>query len=522
MNRTKEKRSRRTRGLCLALLVALLLCLLTSCGNFSYTESDLSDYVKIEPEDYLGLTVTVAIDPVSDMKVEERILQLRYQHRNETPENDGASYRGKTVTAGDVLSIYYQGYSVDEDGKKTYLDNTCNFSSGLAELGIGSGSFISGFEYGLLGKNPSDYSALKITKNGSIGESDIIYADFVAYYPDGSVKTFTDARLDFSSDLDAEYGTGFREALLDKPLGKAVKTFNATLDTEKLSTTIAYSDFTPNFRTTGEENPIVVKTRFPYNYQTESFRLKTVYFNVWIDTAVLYTAPDFDDAFVTETLKMTEEELSAFEGETITDRARASIRKTLEEEYEEGKRTLAEEELWKILKEKATFRELPKSAVSAVEQEYLDDLEQKYATYTASYGSSIGGIEAFATEYYGLDGATPYKDYIHSQAEDVVKEKLIFYSILRKEGKLPTGDEYETLYNKAVDEALSYYLSQSSYDKSTFETEEKYNEAVAKLKSDLLSYYGEEYFREQAYYEALMEYLIDSMTIDVTYPEGAL
>ena len=103
-----------------------------------------------------------------------------------------------------------------------------------------------------------------------------------------------------------------------------------------------------------------------------------------------------------------------------------------------------------------------------------------------------------------------------------MKEKLIFYNILRREGKLPTGEEYETLYNKAVDDALSYYLSQSSYDKSTFETEEKYNEAVAKLKSDLLSYYGEEYFREQAYYEALMEYLIDSMTIKTTYPEGAL
>lgn len=607
-----KKKIRRTRGLCLALLIALLLCLLTSCGAFSYTESDLSDYVRIEREDYFGQTVTVAIDPVTDMKVEERILQLLYQHRDAKAESDGASFRGKTVTAGDELSIYYEGFSVDENGKRTYLENTCNFASGLAELGIGSGSFISGFEYGLLGKNPSDYSTIKIVKSGVIGERDVVYADFTAYYPDGSVKTMTNARLDFSEDLDAEYGTGFREAVLGNTIGKALKAFTATLRTGETSTRVAYSDFTPNFRTeelvqtgtvtegdilyanftvsypdgrdeqkvgvrldlssdldalygagfreailgqtlgeeaedftltltTGdtstevtyrgftpksrvarEESTLIVKTRFPYNYSTESFRLKTVYFKVWIDSAVLYDAPAFDDAFVTETLGMTEEELSAFEGETLTDRARAKIRQTLEEEYEEGKRTLAEEELWKLLKEKASFRELPKSAIETVEQEYLDDLEQKYATYTENYGSSIGGIEAFAAEYYGLDGSTSYKDYIHSQAEDVVKEKLIFYDILRKEEKLPTGEEYETLYNQAVEEALSYYLSQSSYNKDSFESEEKYNEAVAALKKNILSYYGEEYFKEQAYYEALMEYLIDSMTIHTTYPEGAL
>lgn len=520
--KTEKRKTGVVRPLALLLLVPLLFLTLTSCGKFSYTESDLSGYLTLAREDYMGLTLTVAIDPVSDMKVEERILKLRYQYRNSTPERDGASLRNQTVTAGDVLSIYYQGYSVDENGKKTYLDNTCNFSGGLSDLGIGSGSFISGFEYGLLGKNPKDYSALKILKTGTIAEDTILYADFVAYYPDGSVKNATNARLDFSTDLDAEYGEGFRAALLGKPIGTAVKAFTATVKSDATPTKIAYSDFKPNFRTTGEENPIVVKTRFPYDYSTESMRLKTVYFNVWIDSAILYTAPEFDDAFVKDKLKMSEEDLAAFEGETLTDRARASIRKTLEEEYEAGKRKLAEEELWKVLKQKAVVSKLPKSAVESVEQEYLDDLQKKYASYIENYGSSIGGLEAFANEYYSLDGSTTYKEYIHTQAEDVVKEKLIFYDILRKEKKLPTGDEYQKLYDKAVDDALSYYISQSSYNKDSFESEEKYNEAVENLKKNLLSYYGEEYFREQAYYEALMEYLLDNMTILTTYPDGAL
>ena len=84
--KTEKRKTGGVRPLALLLLVPLLFLTLTSCGKFSYTESDLSGYLTLSREDYMGLTLTVAIDPVSDMKVEERILKLRYQYRNSTPE----------------------------------------------------------------------------------------------------------------------------------------------------------------------------------------------------------------------------------------------------------------------------------------------------------------------------------------------------------------------------------------------------------------------------------------------------
>lgn len=512
----------------LLLTVLLLLGTLASCGaGFSYLETDLSSYLTLEEKDYKGLSFTVKLDPVTDLKVEERILQLQYQNRAKDAVKDGASFRNQTVTPGDVLSIYYQGYELDGEGNKVYLDGTCNFSSGLAELGIGSGDFISGFEIGLLGKNPKDYSALQIATGGTVGETDVIYADYVVLQPNSSkFVSYSNVRLDMREDLDAVYGKGFREKLLGKEVGKQIAAFatDAVGEERANADSIAYSDFKINYKTTGEDSPIVVKTRFPYNYQSEELRLKTVYFNVWIDTAVLYDAPAFDDAFVTKTLGMTEEELSAFEGETLTDRAKASIRATLTEEYEDAKRTLAEEALWEHMKKAAAVKKLPEAEVEKTEREYLDDLQEKYEYYSNMYGSTAtqSGLASFATEYYGLDGTVSYTDYIRSQAEDVVKEKLIFYHILRKEDKLPTGETLERLYNESVDEALAYYLSQSQYDKDNYDSEEKYEAAVAALRSDIIEYYGEEYFREQAYYGVLMEYLVGLLEIVVDTPSDYL
>lgn len=509
------------RGGVLALVLALCLSFFTACGgSFSFSETDLSAYIGIEETDYRGLSFTVKLDPVTDLKVDERILQLQYQNRSDKPQKDGASFRNRIVTAGDVLSIYYQGYEIDAEGNKIYLENTCNFSSGLAELGIGSGDFISGFEIGLLGKDPKQHSSLSIFKAGTVGESDVIYVDYVALAPESNrFVSYSDVRLDLSEDLDAVYGAGFREKLIGKTVGGTVAAFATDLADENGDTTsIAYSDFKINYRTQGEENPIVVKTRFPYNYQSEELRLKTVYFNVWIDSAVLYDAPEFNDDFVTETLGMTEEELSAYPGETLTERARESIRQVLLEEYEEAKASLAEEELWAHMKSAATLRKLPESEVAKTEEEYLSDLQEKYSYYSGYYDS----LTAFATDYYGLDGSMTYTEYIRAQAEDVVKEKLIFYYILRKENKLPTGEELTRLYDEQVDEALAYYLSQSQYDRENYDSDEKYEAAVASLRTDIVNYYGAEYFREQAYYGVLMEDLIGDLTITVETPDDYL
>lgn len=144
-------------------VVALLLCtmlVLTACGQEEITAVTLKDakvekYVTV-PEEYKNLTVTVATkNEVTDADVD-------YYIENQRCNNEAFQLKEGIVADGDLVNIDYAG-SVDGEF----------FEGGTAEdqfLGIGTGSFIEGFEAGLVGvrvgetvnldlKFPDDYHA---------------------------------------------------------------------------------------------------------------------------------------------------------------------------------------------------------------------------------------------------------------------------------------------------------------------------------------------------------------------------
>ena len=99
---------------------------------------NVSDYVEL-PANYNALSVEVEpAAAVTDEQVEQQV-QMAYEQSRETVEVTGRS----TVQEGDVVNIDYVGKM---DGEE--------FDGGSAEgydLEIGSGSFIEGFEDGLIG-----------------------------------------------------------------------------------------------------------------------------------------------------------------------------------------------------------------------------------------------------------------------------------------------------------------------------------------------------------------------------------
>ena len=125
-------------------VVAVLLCALlalTACGQENITAVTLKDakvekYVTI-PEEYKNLSVTVtAQSEVTDADVDYYIESQRCNH-------EAFMVKEGTVADGDLVNIDYAG-SIDGEF----------FDGGTAEdqfLGIGSGSFIDGFEAGLVG-----------------------------------------------------------------------------------------------------------------------------------------------------------------------------------------------------------------------------------------------------------------------------------------------------------------------------------------------------------------------------------
>ena len=117
-----------------------------------------ADYVDL-PADYASLTVEV--EPVAEV-TDEQVEELIDSQRNARRELQEVTKRTK-VQSGDVVNIDYVGRI---DGEE--------FDGGSAEgydLEIGSGSFIEGFEDGLIDQKVGDTVTLELTFPEDYGDS---------------------------------------------------------------------------------------------------------------------------------------------------------------------------------------------------------------------------------------------------------------------------------------------------------------------------------------------------------------
>ena len=130
------------------------------------------DYVKLG--DYKGLEVTLASTDVTDEEVEQQV------ETNLNNNDKSEELKEGTVENGDVANIDYEGKL---NGKA--------FDGGTAEgydLTIGSGSFIDGFEDGLIGKKIGDTVDLNLTFPEDYSSTDLAGKEVVFTVKINSVK----------------------------------------------------------------------------------------------------------------------------------------------------------------------------------------------------------------------------------------------------------------------------------------------------------------------------------------------
>ena len=130
------------------------------------------DYVKLG--DYKGLEVTLASTDVTDEEVEQQV------ETNLNNNDKSEEIKEGTVENGDVANIDYEGKL---NGKA--------FDGGTAEgydLTIGSGSFIDGFEDGLIGKKIGDTVDLNLTFPEDYSSTDLAGKEVVFTVKINSVK----------------------------------------------------------------------------------------------------------------------------------------------------------------------------------------------------------------------------------------------------------------------------------------------------------------------------------------------
>lgn len=150
---------------CLVSSLVMTVCL-TACGSsgVSYDKYDLDEYIKVG--EYKGLKVAGFSVKVTDDEVEAQI-----KSELEAASSSQKIAANDTIKSGDTVNIDYVG---KKDGKA--------FDGGTAEgqdLEIGSGSFIDGFEDGLIGKKVGEKVKLELTFPEDYSAEDLAGQDVV-------------------------------------------------------------------------------------------------------------------------------------------------------------------------------------------------------------------------------------------------------------------------------------------------------------------------------------------------------
>jgi len=504
----------------LAILVGIVIGIVALVNNrtVDYYKDNLGRYVYIDKDDYKSFEVENTVTPVTDMAVEQAVLELLCANKGEALNNKNNS-RWLTLTPGDEIILRYIGYTLDEDGNRVYFDGGCNFREELDEedkYEFGSGNLILGFELGMLGKNTQDYAFLERYDGGTVQENDIIYLTYTVFEPDGTTEREVSEYIDLSSPLTEKlFGKGFKEYFVGKPVGTELKAedkngkeIDASFTTEKEDGDAIYTDMKigMTFRIRGGER-LTVEAHFPKSYQEESLRGVTAYFDVFVERGVEYEPCEYNDKFVTEILKIDSEVLDKHEGASPSEKYLKEIRAQLQETYERELRIIKEQALLDGLLEAAKVKRLPKGEVNAYYNSFYDDLVAEFNSVGKSYGYQT--IDEFGEAYYGLDEGGDWRASMRSEAEDTVKMKLVFHYLCNEENITLDSEEWEKRAEELQEEYLANSLTSAGITKDKYKTEDEYNAKVQEYREKLIESYGEEFFKYEVYYAYAMDILVD-------------
>ena len=531
------------------IITAAILAVITVCASafllvdaiinnkfFNYLTSDLSKYITLSEDDYKNYELEVDIAKPRDIDVDVAILALLASDKGKAKYNGEVVTSHFTVTTGAEVNIWYRGYLLDNDGEKIEVAGMSNLSSASpAKLEIGSGGFVPGFELGLVGINTADYPRfVKITdKATDILESHIAYVSFSRLVEGGNkdkdTSKVSSVRIDLSGDeIDKSFGEGFKEKILGATIGEKME-FAAVIDGKTYNYTDVTVDFVTECENNSENPPIVVEAYFPYDYSSAILRNETAYFEVYIESGVLYEEQKFDDEYVKELVnregsKITLDELNEFDGTALTDKYRAYVKKTIDDLYKDEYESAVKDAAWDYILSRAKVIKYPESKVKEIQDKYIEDVEEQFTEtggyvanqYTGGY-TTYQDIDSFARAYLGLGTSADWKGYLYGMSQSLVKERLVIYYIIREENLKPKNKELKAAIEKNKQEYLDEYVQQAldsdGKTREDFASEKEYEDYVKDRESELFGYYDDDYFKETTLYGIASEEIIKWPTV---------
>ncbi len=123
----------------------------TAAPRYDYMKAEVLPDVTIDPSAYTDMKLTLPADlQITDKDVTEYIDVIRFEYR--TADNGEETVLDQPMKLGDDAYIYYKGVA---DGEEFEGGSNWDDEKPYA-LGLGSGSFIPGFEAGLVGVIPQN------------------------------------------------------------------------------------------------------------------------------------------------------------------------------------------------------------------------------------------------------------------------------------------------------------------------------------------------------------------------------
>ena len=502
-------------------LVAIVLSMMlsvTACKKkkkevtFDYSTSDLSEYLYVPENLYKNYSVKINIPEITDFDVEEQIVKLLCKNKI-TPDGPIYSLPNVVISAGDVANIYYRGYT-EEDGIKSYFDGGCNFADQYTSLEIGSGTFVPGFESGLIGKSKVGYATMTKVTKGSVESCDIIGITYSVTRADGTSERAKTVLVDLSdSTLDERWGEGFTEYFQNKLIDSNVTIATGEGEDKGLTVptvcknttgTDVYFNIKINVACrVSDGEKLVIPAYFPENYQAEDLRGKTGYFEVYIIDVKDYTTPEFNEEFITGTLKTSSEDLASYAGETLVEKYKAKIKADLNAERDTEVDVAIEEAFWEQIIAGSTFKKLPESEIEKHVKVSIEDLT---SIYNNGYSSYYNDFATFARAYLDLSSGADWEAYLRTLAEESVKQRLVFYHIVRNDDVTPPQDKYDELRKEIFDGHVKDYMEYYQLSSS--------DPANVQIATDYMEEnYGEDYWRELVIYDYMMDIIVDRATL---------
>ena len=478
-------------------------------GDLDYVNDSLDKYIDIKESDYKGIKINVPLRKPGEKELETRINELLATHRgNPVVAGGSTAYDNYPIAIGDDINVSYLGYQLDADGRKLLISGASNVESANTKtdrltVGVNAGLYGVGFDSALVGKTPNGKIDSVRGEGVVLSRDEIIYATVSFVLDNGLVYDEVDVCIDPSAEnFESLWGIDAYEDLFENQRVLGYIITGDSFYTLPLSGggQITYTALEIKYISKSSVKPMTVESYIPADYSVEELQNKTVYYDLYVNNVIKYNVSEFNDEFVTEKLGLTAEKLAAYEGETLAEKCKSYHMASLNTEFESTCRTYLENAIWQKLFSTVKIKTYPEKEIDRI---YLAEVE----AYTADLieenanGAGYENLDDYMPGALGLEEGAEWTSYLLELVKRTVKERLIVYAILRQEGILPVGEEFDALYEK---ELMNDYEHAISIYPGSFASLEEYRAYVYETRGEL------DYVHDVYYYyltDKLIEYV---------------